>query len=264
MPNIRSVGVRIVRGDTVSELGYETSAAPAAGWYPDPADPSASRWWSGTAWTDHVQPAAVAAVPAAAVPVAVAAPAGPPVIAGPIVVAAPTASVATAPRSNLDSDGVPLSLFADSPFDQAVLTPAVKPTSQYEWHQQSGRGVVPKRQVGGSVSLSTALPSADANKHNPYRQRNWLAGAALLFALLSIPGLAAKVLVDLPPLSQSIFAGAPIAISLLALFMAFRRGTGLVLSIVALVISGAVLAAGLLVDPVTLKSVVDSVMALLP
>ena len=34
-----------------------TATAPAAGWYPDPAEPGRSRWWSGEAWTDHVQPA---------------------------------------------------------------------------------------------------------------------------------------------------------------------------------------------------------------
>lgn len=28
-------------------------AVPAAGWYPDPADPTRHRWWDGTAWTDH-------------------------------------------------------------------------------------------------------------------------------------------------------------------------------------------------------------------
>lgn len=27
---------------------------PPAGWYPDPRDPSARRWWDGAAWTSHV------------------------------------------------------------------------------------------------------------------------------------------------------------------------------------------------------------------
>lgn len=26
-----------------------------AGWYPDPANPDAARWWDGTAWTQHVR-----------------------------------------------------------------------------------------------------------------------------------------------------------------------------------------------------------------
>jgi hypothetical protein len=114
------------------------------------------------------------------------------------------------------------------------------------------------------VSLSTGLPSAESQKHNPYRQRNWIAGVALLLAILSIPGLAAKVLVNLPPLTQSIFAGGPIAISLLALALSVRRGTGIVLSSIAVLISGAVVAASFLVDSATLTSIVDSVMALIP
>jgi hypothetical protein len=254
----------------VSELGYEmASSAPAAGWYPDPADPTSSRWWSGAAWTDHVQPAAVAAVPVAAVPVAVtpAAPVMPGQLASPalltesvIASAAPVTQEPVAPRtSNLDADGVPLNLFADSVLTPAVFAPAAGPATQSDWHNQTGRGTVPKRQAAGSVSLSTSVAAA----RDPY-ERNWIAGVALLFAILSIPALGARVLVELPPLTQSIFAGAPIAISLLALVVSVRRGNGAVLSIIAIVISGAVLAAGLLMDPAQLKAIVDSVVALLP
>ena len=85
-----------------------------------------------------------------------------------------------------------------------------------------------------------------------------------MLAILSIPALGARVLVELPPMTQSIFAGAPIALSLLALVISFRRGAGVVVSIIAVVISAAVLAAGLLIDPATLRSLVDSVIALLP
>lgn len=35
---------------------------PAAGWYQDPSDPAAMRWWNGAEWTTHVQPL-VAPVP---------------------------------------------------------------------------------------------------------------------------------------------------------------------------------------------------------
>lgn len=42
-----------------------TSSLPAPGWYPDPVDPAATRWWSGAAWTAHVAAAPTApAVPA--------------------------------------------------------------------------------------------------------------------------------------------------------------------------------------------------------
>jgi hypothetical protein len=46
----------VVQPEPESEPKPETEpepAAPAAGWYPDPADPTRHRWWDGTAWTDH-------------------------------------------------------------------------------------------------------------------------------------------------------------------------------------------------------------------
>lgn len=237
----------------MSDLRVEAaSAAPAAGWYPDPADPGSSRWWSGVAWTDHVQPAAVAAVPVAAAPVSM----------------TPASMVPAAPdvarSSNLDAQGVPFTLFADAAFDPAVLAPAQQPSSQSDWHSQSGRGTAPKRQVAGSVSISTGVPTAASRKHDPYRERNWIAGLALALAILSIPALGARVVFDLPPLTQSIFAGAPIAISLLAVAMSVRRGVGIVMSIVAAGISAAMLAAGLLIDPVVLRGIVDAITGLLP
>ena len=40
-----------------------------AGWYPDPSDAAAQRWWNGAQWTEHVAPAApVAAVVPPVVP----------------------------------------------------------------------------------------------------------------------------------------------------------------------------------------------------
>ena len=38
-----------------------------AGWYPQPNDPTYVRWWDGTQWTEHTQPA-VSNLPVAAVP----------------------------------------------------------------------------------------------------------------------------------------------------------------------------------------------------
>lgn len=221
----------------MSEVRVDTPAAPAAGWYPDPTESGASRWWDGATWTEHVQRATVAAVPADA---------------------------SLSPQSrNLDEQGVPLSLFADSAFDPAVLAPAQGPTSQSDWHNQSGRGVVPKRQAAGSVSLSTGVPTAGSRKHDPY-ERNWLAGFALVLAIAGIPALGANAMFTLPAVTESIFLGAPLAISLLAVWMSVRRGVGIVVSIVAVVISGAVLAAGLLTPPETIRGLVDAVLALLP
>lgn len=337
-------------GTTVTDVAQQATAnAPAAGWYPDPADPSAKRWWSGEGWTDHVQSAPVAPVPvpmqpdaplpvvaeapaapaapvveapaapvveapAVAAPVveapaalAVEAPAAPtPLVEPPAVVAPPVAPAAplpvvapapsyaapaayTAPPAyaapvipqpvaqpaaqpaapalnprNVDADGVPLNLFADSVFTPDVLTPpAPRPDTQSDWHSRGGRSTTVRRQSGGSVSLSTGTQTGAARKHNPY-ERNWIAGVALVIAIFSIPALGMRTLVDLPPLSQSIFAGAPIAIALLALVTSIRRSVGIVVSSIAVVIAGGVLAAGLLVDPAVLKSLVDSILALLP
>lgn len=36
----------------------DTSIAPSAGWYPDPADAAGQRWWDGVGWTAHVRPVA--------------------------------------------------------------------------------------------------------------------------------------------------------------------------------------------------------------
>lgn len=38
------------------------SAQPVAGWYPDPENATAERWWDGTGWTDHRRPSTVAPV----------------------------------------------------------------------------------------------------------------------------------------------------------------------------------------------------------
>lgn len=38
---------------------------PPAGWFPDPSTPGSMRWWDGTAWSEHVTPAAPAAAAAA-------------------------------------------------------------------------------------------------------------------------------------------------------------------------------------------------------
>jgi hypothetical protein len=198
----------------------QQAAVPAAGWYPDPAGGGSSRWWSGDAWTDHVQPAVAAAVP--------------------------------------------VRLFADGGFDPAVLTPpAAGPSSQEDWHASTGRATSLQRTTGGSVSLSVQAPAA-GTRHDPYGQRNWAAGLALVLALLAIPALGWRAVAELPPLTQSIFAGAPIAVALLALVLAIRRGRGMVLSIVSLVISGAALAGAFLVDPAALREITENVLALIP
>ena len=214
----------------------QQGSAPAAGWYPDPAGSGSSRWWSGQAWTDYVQPAAVAAAP----------------------VAAPTA-IAVAPAGSVPLPGMtvaaPVSL-------SAITADRIEERSQEDWHAQPSLAPDVHRQHGGSVSL-TATTSA-SRRHDPYRQRNWIAGLGLALALLSIPGLGWRSVAELPALTQSMFAGAPIAVALLGLVLSFRRGSGLIVSIVAIVIAAVVIAAGLLLDPAVLGEITRSVLALLP
>jgi hypothetical protein len=261
-----------MRGATVSDLRQEAIAtAPAAGWYPDPANASASRWWDGSGWTDHVQPAAVAAVPTLAVvqaPVVQVPVVQPPVVQAPVsyapAVPQPSATVTTVPQpsTNIDADGVPLTLFADSVFSPSALAPVSGPTTQEDWHNQTGRGSKVRRQVAGSVSLSTA-GSTSKRISDPY-ERNWIAGLALVVAVLSIPTLALRIAWDFPLLTQTVLGGAPIALSLLALATAIRRGGRIAISLISVVVSGLVLVAGLVVDPVIFHSAIEWVTALLP
>lgn len=51
-----------------------SNAAPAAGWFADPHDPSRLRWWDGATWTAHVHPPIVEAPVAPVTPVTQAAP----------------------------------------------------------------------------------------------------------------------------------------------------------------------------------------------
>lgn len=83
------------------------SAQPVAGWYPDPEDATAERWWDGAGWTDHRRPSTVAPV---APPVT--APAAPAAAADPNAFAAPGASLAgsaptPAPGATVSPYGAP-------------------------------------------------------------------------------------------------------------------------------------------------------------
>jgi hypothetical protein len=194
-----------------------------------------------------VQPSVVAPAPVAPVS------AGAPV--APVVVAPAVATAVAVP--------VPGMTVAGPAAPTAAPTARSEHRTQEDWHAQPSLGTEIQRQGAGSVSLSTRVPAA-SRRHDPYRQRNWTAGIALVLAVLSIPGLGWRSVSELPLLTQSIFAGAPIAVALLGLALSFRRGSGLILSIVATVISGATLAAGLLIDPAVLRALTENVLALLP
>lgn len=235
----------------MTDLQQGAPSAPPAGWYADPVRPGASRYWSGTGWTDQVNsPVAEPAVaplggydpgpvaplgasydPGPLVPLGFAFEAGPAVEPPPMMVAAPPA-------------------------------PRETHASQSEWHQTRAKPIQRMAQAPVSTSMRTTTTSA-GSQSDPY-DRNWIAGIAIVLAVLSIPGLAARVLWDLPPLTQSIFAGAPIGISLLALARAARHRSGRVLSIIAVAISAATLVAAWLVDPDVIRGIVDSIVGLLP
>jgi hypothetical protein len=223
----------------VTDLQQGAPAAPPAGWYADPVRPGSTRYWSGTGWTDQVN--SPAAEPALA-------PLGATYDAGPV-----------APGFMFDVGPVvepPPVTFGAPP------APSESHASQSEWHQTRAKPIQRMTQAPVSTSMRTATTST-GSQSDPY-DRNWIAGVAIVFALVSIPGIAARVLWDLPPLTQSIFAGAPIGISLLALARAARRRSGRVLSIVAVVLSAATLVAAWVVDPELIRGIVESIVGLLP
>lgn len=78
--------------------------APAAGWYRDPADSGAWRWWDGASWTDHLR---VVETPAQTGPVTTAPETAPvqtsPVQTGPV----PTGPVPTAPVQPAAAEATP-------------------------------------------------------------------------------------------------------------------------------------------------------------
>ena len=69
----------LTRPEESTIVTYGT-AQPPAGWYPDPQDATATRWWDGAAWTASTRPglSPAPAVPPMIVPTAQAAPPAPP------------------------------------------------------------------------------------------------------------------------------------------------------------------------------------------
>jgi hypothetical protein len=224
------------KGAIVTDLQQGApSSAPPAGWYADPVRPGATRYWSGSGWTDQVS--------------------------------SPVAEPAVAPLGPLPGIGAVLDagpVVEAPPVAFATTPPAQRETyaSQSEWHQTRARPL--QRLAVAPVSTTARAASGSASRQSDPYDRNWIAGVAIVLAVLAIPGIAARVLWDLPPLTQSILAGAPIGISLLALARAGRHRSGMVLSIVALLISVAALLVVWLVDPELIRSVADTIAGLLP
>lgn len=119
------------------------SSQPVAGWYPDPENATAERWWDGTGWTDHRRPSTVP-------PVAPPAPA-----ADPNAFAAPGASLAgTAP----------------APTQSATVSPYASPAA-------AGYG------AQGDGASGYAAPGYAAPAYTPAQPANTLAVVGLVVAL---------------------------------------------------------------------------------
>lgn len=214
----------------MTDIQQDAPSAPPAGWYADPVRPGATRYWSGLGWTDQVSSPAEEAPP-----------------------------VQTPPSPELLFDVAPVVELPPVTFG-APPAPRDNHATQSDWHQSRVR---PLQRTGAPSVSSSLRPSSSASARGGY-DRNWISGVALTLAILSIAGLGARVLLDLPPLTQSIFAGAPIGISLLALVRAARGGSGLVVSIIAVLLSAATLAAAWVVDPAIIQGAVDAIFGLLP
>jgi hypothetical protein len=225
------------KGAIVTDLQQDAPSVPPAGWYPDPVRPGSTRYWSGTGWTDQVSAPVTEQY------------------------AAPSAVASAAPSLGYLFDAGPVVEPPPAMFG-APPPPTERHASQEEWHQTRARPIQ-RTSVPPVSSTTRAASSKTARSNDPY-DRNWIAGVAIVLAILSIPALALRVLWDLPPLTQSILAGAPIGISLLAFARAARGRSGLVLSIIAVVISAGTLVAAWFVDPALIQSVVDAVVGLIP
>lgn len=246
-------------------------ALPAPGWYPDPGNPAMTRWWSGNGWTDYVAPLEERPAPAMAELEAGSSPA-------PASAPAPEASDAIAeqgsgPRASspdgapIDVEpappalGTPVVVAEPAPFaPDLTVTPSEATAEQQAWHSRSNRKADPRRGEVASPGTARASTRRPASDYQP----NWIAGLAFVLAIISIPVIAVRVLMDLHPLTQSIAAGAPITIALLAFVTSVRRGgRGILLSIVAVLLSAATLAAGLLLPRDVVQSATDLVLGYL-
>lgn len=146
--------------------------APAAGWYHDPSDSGAWRWWDGASWTDHVQPVEEPAAPVVAAVVIEPVPTHPPVFeqsAPPAPEPAPAPEPVAAPVAPVDAQTIPqpgqvAPAPAAAPAGNVSLTPAIPVTDQAYWHSANAEMVdVPRinHTSTGSIAVQNGpkLPS---------------------------------------------------------------------------------------------------------
>lgn len=111
--------------------------------------------------------------------------------------------------------------------------------------------VIPQRSAVRSASSEQAVVDALAARSgtkDPYRDREVISKFALVFALVSVVGVAARLVVEVPLLLQFVFGGAPISVAGIAIYIAFRSGASMRIPILAGVISVATAAASSALD----------------
>jgi uncharacterized membrane protein len=182
-----------------------------AGWYPDPVDPAGLRWWSGENWTEHTS---------APQPVML--------VQEPVAAAEPVAA----------REPVAVDYFA---YEQtAVIEPLAPDLGHF-----SRDPLV----TGQPASVSVATMDV-ARRKDPYRDRNVISGIALVVAVIGLLAFVAGQLLELPDMILYMAGGTPFTIATVAIVVAIRTGRGLMLAVIAAVLSiiniGMVMALGAL------------------
>ncbi len=120
---------------------------PAAGWYHDPSDSRAWRWWDGETWTAHVRPVEETA-PVAVQPVAVA----------PVITESVLPPQRVEPPQQAEPSEQPMQpqpVQAPQPVQTVTLTPATPPSDQIYWHSAEAEVVhIPGRSATSQHSGS--------------------------------------------------------------------------------------------------------------
>jgi hypothetical protein len=104
------------------------SSQPIAGWYPDPENSAAERWWDGAAWSDHRRASTVAPAPVPAAPVA------PPAAVAPVAPVPPTPAateVPAAPAAPADAFAAPVAPVAPAAPVYGQTAPVAPAAPQY-------------------------------------------------------------------------------------------------------------------------------------